>query len=273
MTVHQRTTTPGNDNVVKSVARTCETLILFDEMRRPLNVVEVSRRLGYPQSSTSALLKSMVTLGFLSHESKGRTYFPTERVSLIGSWMNPELFGEGTLQKMLRAISERSGQMVLLAVRTGDEAQYIQVVKPEETSIHHISLGTRRPLGKSCVGHVLLSSMQDGEVRSLYHRINAFRDIDTPTVDINELLTSLQEIRAKGYVWSTDRIVKGAGLISVPLPRRVTSRLLAIGIGAPSDVILNQKQDLLQIMREEIAISFGPALAERTHSPVRSNYG
>ncbi|PCJ33895.1 MAG: transcriptional regulator, partial [Cellvibrionales bacterium] len=69
-----------DDKIVKSVARTCETLVFFDEMRRPLTVVEISKQLGYPQSSTSALLKSLVKLGFLAHDAKRKSYFPTEQV-------------------------------------------------------------------------------------------------------------------------------------------------------------------------------------------------
>jgi len=145
-----------NDPVIKSVARTFEMLELFDEMRRPLNVVEVSRQLGYPQSSTSALLKSMVSLGFLSHDVNGRTYFPTERVPMLGSWIEPMMFGEGALQKLLKAVSVRSRQLVVFGARNGDEAQYTQVINPRKRTLYHISLGTRRPLGTSGLGRVLL---------------------------------------------------------------------------------------------------------------------
>ena len=133
--------------IVKSVARTCQTLVYFDEVRRPLSVVEVSKELGYPQSSTSALLKSLVELGFLTHDAKRKSYFPTERVPLLGSWMNPDLFGEGIIQRLLKAISERTRHVVVLATKNGDEAEYVHLIRPKKSPIHHISLGTRRPLG------------------------------------------------------------------------------------------------------------------------------
>lgn len=242
----------GGDHIVKSVARTCQTLVYFDEVRRPLSVVEVAKELGYPQSSTSALLKSLVKLGFLSHDAGRKSYFPTERVPLLGSWMNPDLFGEGTIHRLLRAISERTQHVVVLATKNGDEAEYLQVIRPKKSSIHHISLGTRRPLGNSGVGRVLLSRFSDDEVSSLLRKINAYRAPDQPAVDVKAFVASLAETRAKGYYLSTDQVVQGSGLISMPFPNHLSSRLFAVGVGAPTDVILRSEKKIVGIMREEI---------------------
>jgi len=257
MAQHQQMVDTANDPVIKSVARTFELLELFDEVRRPLNVVEASKRLGYPQSSTSALLKSMVSLGFLSHEANGRTYFPTERVPLIGSWMDPKMFGEGALQKLLKSVSQRSRQIVLCGARNGDEAQYTQVINPRKKLLQHISLGTRRPLGTSGLGRVLLSTMPDEELRALFHRINAFRGEEVPAVDIREFLTSVAMIRERGYFRSVDQVVKGSGLIAMLLPEKQTARPIAIAIGAPSALILKREHELAAILSEEIAEHFG----------------
>jgi len=254
---HQTVTKGGGDHIVKSVARTCQTLVYFDEARRPLTVVEVSRKLGYPQSSTSALLKSMVKLGFLTHDARSKNYYPTERVPLLGSWMNPDLFGEGIIQRLLKGISQRTQHVVVLATKNGDEAEYIQVIRPRSSPIHHISLGMRRPLGNSGVGRVLMSRFSDEEVCRMFRRINAYRAPGTPAVDVNAFIASLAETRAKGYYLSTDQVVKGAGLISMPFPSHMNSRFFAVGVGAPTDVILRSESEIVKIMREEIVQNLG----------------
>ena len=254
---YQNPNNGGGDHIVKSVARTCQTLVYFDDVRRPLSVVEVSRKLGYPQSSTSALLKSMVKLGFLTHDPQKKNYFPTERVPLLGSWMNPDLFGEGIIHRLLKAISERTQQVVVLAIRNGDEAEYVQVIRPKRSPIHHISLGARRPLGNSGVGRVLMSRLSDEVVSQLFRKINAYRAPGTPAVDVNAFVASLAETRAKGYYRSTDQVVKGAGLISMPFPSHMNSRLFAVGVGAPTDVILRSENEIVKIMRQEIVQNLG----------------
>lgn len=252
--------------IVKSVARTLQTLELFDEVRKPVNVVDVSKRLGYPQSSTSALLKSMVAMGYLDYNSKTRSYFPTDRVPLTGAWMNPALYREGALIKLLNAVMERSQQVVLLGARNRDDAQYIQVVRHPTSRTHHISLGTRRPLGTSGVGNALLATMPDTEVQRMFRRINAYRTAEEEPLDIQNLLDSLAQTRKKGYFVSTNRVAKGHGLIAMLLPQSCTDRALAIGIGAPTEFIIERQEEYVRIMREEIVRCFGqlavtPAIA------------
>src|SRR5690606_23559085 len=56
---------PAETPTVKSAARALRVLELFDELRRDARVAEISMRLGYPQSSTSVLLKCLEKAGYL----------------------------------------------------------------------------------------------------------------------------------------------------------------------------------------------------------------
>lgn len=55
----------ANAAVVKSAGRVFEVLELFRSARRQLTAAEVGHALGYPKSSTNALLRSLVALGYL----------------------------------------------------------------------------------------------------------------------------------------------------------------------------------------------------------------
>jgi DNA-binding IclR family transcriptional regulator len=263
MTPSDKLASAGDDtNVVKSVARTLEILEFFDEVRKPVNVITVSTALGYPQSSTSALLRSMVAMGYLKFDRVQRTYLPTDRVPLLGSWLNPPLFAEGSLPRLIQSVVERSGQLVLLGARNGDYAQYIQVLDPNHAVDHHIRLGTKRPLATSGVGKALLSALDEKEVKRLFHRINAYRPEGTEPINISDLLSSLAEVRRKGYFVSTDQVVQGSGLIAMLMPTECTDRPLALGIGAPTATILAREEELVAIMRDEMKRFFGQYMRE-----------
>ncbi len=128
-------------------------------------------------------------LGYLQYDARARTYIPTDRVSLLGSWINPPLFEDGALLRMMRAIQSRTGQLVLIGARNGDFAQYVHVLKRPEAVEHHIQTGMKRPIATSGVGQVLLSSMTDAEVKRLVHRMNAYATEIGDKVDVAELLT------------------------------------------------------------------------------------
>ena len=87
---------------------------------------------------------------------------------------------------------------------------------------------------------------------SLLRKINAYRAPDQPAVDVKAFVASLAETRAKGYYLSTDQVVQGSGLISMPFPNHWSSRLFAVGVGAPTAVILRSEKEIVKIMREEI---------------------
>ena len=75
---------------VKSATRVLEIFEYFDEVRRPVTIQDVAQALSYPHSSTAALLKSLVSLGYLEHDDRGKTFFPSIRISLLGNWVEAE---------------------------------------------------------------------------------------------------------------------------------------------------------------------------------------
>jgi DNA-binding IclR family transcriptional regulator len=116
-------------HIVKSAPRTLEILEYFHDVRQPLTVVGVAMGLGYPQSSTAALLRSLTAIGYLHYDTKKRTYMPTERVPFLGNWIEPRLFEQGALPRLMHAIGRRTGQLGVLAARNRDMAQYIHILR------------------------------------------------------------------------------------------------------------------------------------------------
>ena len=98
--------------VVKSAARTLQVLEFFDEVRASASVMEVSRALSYPQSSTSGLLKSLVTLGYLSYDPYARLYTPTHRVTLLGSWIEAPVLRQ--IVQLMEDLGRQTGETIML---------------------------------------------------------------------------------------------------------------------------------------------------------------
>src|SRR5271170_5555942 len=93
-------------STVKSAARVLAILEYFDDVQRSSTITEISEELGYPQSSTSALMRSLVSLGYLNYDRHARTFVPSTRVALLGSWLNSRFVTEGTTISMMRKLNE-----------------------------------------------------------------------------------------------------------------------------------------------------------------------
>jgi DNA-binding IclR family transcriptional regulator len=235
---------PVAQKTVKSAARVLEILEYFDDVQQPATVMEVADTLAYPQSSTSALLRSLVSLGYLEYDRYKRTYVTSHRVALLGSWVNSDFVSEGSVISVMKELSEMTGDTIVLAMRNGLYVQYIHVIQATSAARLHVTLGTTRQLAASGTGYAMLSTMSDQEIRRVVMRINAEADEGKPSIKLADVMVQVEHARDKGYVFSCDMVTRGGGMIAAPLPGPQGSQPLVIGIGGISEVMRTREAEL-----------------------------
>jgi len=144
-------------SIVKSAARTLEIFEYFDEVRRPAHIQDVAVALGYPHSSTGALLRSLADLGYLEFSAEDKTFFPSIRVSLLGHWVGDEILPLRRIQQQMREIAEQTQMTVVLGAASGGYCQYVRVIEGTTPIRYHVKAGTRRCLARSTLGSALLA--------------------------------------------------------------------------------------------------------------------
>src|SRR5262249_54044759 len=160
---------------------------------------EIVKELNYPASSASALLHSLAELGYLSIDRHGRTFRPTARVTLLGSWINAAYFRDGALHRMMKELNDRTGETIILAVQTDLIAGYIHVIQGSNPMRLYVQHGAIRPLLNSGVGRLFLSRYETEEQRKIVTRLNANRQPDEPYSDFAEILEDTKRIKRRGY--------------------------------------------------------------------------
>jgi DNA-binding IclR family transcriptional regulator len=208
-----------------------EILEYFDRERRPLALKEVLDALAYPASSGSALMKSLVSLGYLDYDRERRSYFPTMRIAALGAWVHDALFGDGVLLGLMDHLRSVTGETVILAAQSDLHAQYIHLVHSSEPLQVSVPPGARRPLGASGLGWVLLSLKRDADIEKLRRRINA--EAGGEKLSREALAERIGEVRARGYAFSRHTVSEGVGVIGAALPRGRFGRDYAIGVAGP----------------------------------------
>ena len=238
-------------NVVKSTGRTMQILEFFDHHQGPANIAHVARSLDYPQSSTSEIMRSLNVLGYLSYNNRDRTFMPTSRVRLLGSWAFDRLHGEDRLSSLVRKANQISGQTAFLAIRNKLASQYIQVAQSTTSLRLHLTPGQQRPLLRSASGRALLKEVPDAEISKLVRRVNAEKRPDETLVCLEELLRDVNFIRKHNYLYiGRSEISPGAAVIAMSLPEDVFPVPTVIGVGGAAEVIEPRKDALIESLSE-----------------------
>lgn len=248
---------PVAQKTVKSAGRVLEILEYFDDVQHPATVMEVADTLGYPQSSTSALLRSLVSLGYLDYDRYKRTYVTSHRVALLGNWVNSDFISEGSIISLMKELGEMTGDTIILAMRNGLYMQYIHVIQATSAARLHVTLGTTRPLVASGTGFAMLSTLTNHEIRRIVMRVNADTGDRKPLVKLSDVMQHVCHAREKGYTLSCDMVTRGGGVLAAPLPAPQGNPTLVIGIGGISEVMRSRETELAGMLTGCIATRFG----------------
>lgn len=242
----------AQSSVIKTARRIFEVLEYFDEVQQPVSLKDMSIHFSYPVSSASALLKSMVVMGYLDYDAYSRTYMPTMRIATLGNWVQGALFGEGRILALMKHMSELTKETISIGTQSDLFAQYIHIVPSQYAIRYHLKPGTVRPLARSGLGWLLLSARTDETIDRLLRRIN-IEEESTNRIALPDLMARVREVREQGYVFSKHTVTAGAGVIGMLLPIRRHGRILAIGVGGPVDRLEEKKDQILSELREGIA--------------------
>jgi DNA-binding IclR family transcriptional regulator len=246
-----------DDDVVKSVGRVFEVLELFDRRREPLSATDVERSLGYPQSSTLALLKSMVKLGYLSFDQLDRRYLPTMRVASLGHWVEASFHGEGRLAALVDEIGTLTGETVCLSCRNDLVMQFTHVRLSTQGLILNVAPGAMAPLFRSAIGLCALGAHPDAAIRKLVQRFNRRTRNPADKVDTDKVLQSVHRAQATGYALRYETYIPGISAIAWLLRPETGGQPIVLSIGGPTDRVRHREASIIRTARSAIRTHLG----------------
>lgn len=237
-------------DVVKSVGRVFAILEAFARVRAPMTAIEIGRRLDYPPSSTAAVLKSMVALGYLSFDRATRAYQPTILLGTLTRWVEESTPGSAALDRLIEELHAETGEMIILATQSDLSMKYL-LTRPGRFPVRFLApAGMVRPLCGSGTGWALLATKTDAEVASLVDRINRSASPDKQ-IKAPQLHDLLHQVRRQGYAASYGNVIAGSGVIATALPG--ADRTLVLGIGGPVERLQRNEAALAATMRRAVA--------------------
>ena len=245
----------------RTIRRVFEVLDYLDGRNCPVRLKDVTADLGYPVSSASDVLKSLVVLGYLNFDRDTMSYTLTARVTTLGTRLNDALWQDRPLMAALERLHALTGGTTGLGVQSDVYAQYITVIHAAEPASYQLRAGAIRPLTRCGIGWALLSLRDDDEIERLRRRVNAKEADPAQQVGAEALTESIRTVRRRGYAFSRHTWHPGVGIIAMPVPHPVGGRWCALGAAGSVD----------ELDRAERAIAAELRAAVRDLSPSRKS--
>src|SRR5215207_4837214 len=146
-------------NKAKIANRVIEVFDFFDENHTEATVMDIVRRYGRPQSSTSELLASLVELGMLHKNPYTRSYRPTARAALLGTAGQSGAVRDGRLVRLIDRLVAQTGLSVAVFGKVGLNAQVVSLRQGTRGPDIGLLGGSQTPLAYSAAGWLLLSTV------------------------------------------------------------------------------------------------------------------
>jgi DNA-binding IclR family transcriptional regulator len=211
----------------KMAQRVIEIFEYFGEGHSTITVMDVVRRFGRPQSSTSELLGGLVQMGFLYRDSHGRTYWPTPRLAAMGTGTQGGVLRDGRLFASMADLSQSTRLSVALFGRVGAHVQVFHWSPARRGEASTIQRGSSDLLSSSAAGHLLLTAIEDDMGRML-HRLNSEAP---PHEKFNprDLEALVSQYGQQGHATGPSGFGQSGLITAMLLPRRHAERPLALG--------------------------------------------
>ncbi len=238
----------ASDNV-KSVARVFEILECFEHKRRPLNATSVARTLGYPQSSTQALLRTMVNLGYLTFDSRIRAYFPTPKFLLTTGWLANTPPGNSSLLEAVDDLQQMTGETVTLSSYCDLDMLIVRMTAGSHPITLNLHAGDRLSLFHSAVGLAFLADQTDDVVRRLIRRGRSLAaGTSARAVKPAKVREGIELVRERGAAIGYGLVLEGVGAIAAAIRCPISGAPYVLGIGGPEARIRSQESQILKAL-------------------------
>ena len=211
-----------------ALERAVELLDRLGETGSELTVAELAADAGMPTSTAYRLLAELEQHG-LVQRSPTRTVALGTRLVALGRTAEAALHERlvTPAAPVMRRLSDRTGETVLLTAPCALEAIVLHVVETERHSVRlSYALFRRAPMHRGASGKVLAAYLEAAE------RGRLTRFVEDP-----ELPAQLARIRDDGYVVTHGELDGGAGAVAAPILDRRERLVAGLSLAGPDERI------------------------------------
>ncbi|GAB1816889.1 IclR family transcriptional regulator [Herbidospora sp. RD11066] len=185
-----------------------KALAVLEAIAEHHRITDIAAATGVSKSTVHRILQSLVEWGFARTDGNGG-YEPGPRILTLAGRVMSRFDPARQAAGALRSLHERTGFTTHFAIRSGDEAVYVEKLEGRRPYQMPSRVGMSLRLHSTAIGKAVLAQLDDDEVRGIVARTQPIKLTPQTLTGEEELLTHLVAVRAVGYAIDDEENVPG----------------------------------------------------------------
>jgi len=254
---------PKSREQVTSVERALSILELLASKHQGLSAAEISRYARLPKSSTTYLLRTLVSRGYVRRDSETGQHTLGIRVLSLGGQAMQGMALREIAMPHLRNIVERTRLGAHLAILDHGDAVYVERIESPGFIKMDIWNGRRVAPQATAVGKALICHLERHEVQEIAARHQISQASSKTILTIPRLMEDLASARQRGYAIDDEEHAAGVRCVAAPVFAGSGEVVAAIGV---SGTVSQMNDDYLPAVGNIVrtaALKFSAQLGSR----------
>jgi DNA-binding IclR family transcriptional regulator len=235
------------DGLVKSAARALDILDAFATKRQPMTATEIGTALGYPKSSMSMLLRSLVAQGYLSLSGREQTYFPTLKVARLGDWVAGALIGSEKLLEVLEELRDATGETITLTGALDLQMRCLHALIGTHPIALQVEEGVRFPMLGTAIGAAWLAAQADEQVNDYLAR---WKKVEKASAEqLNWIASAVELTRSVGHATAYNAVIPDTGAVAMAV-RPGNEDVLVVATAGLNSRIQAKEGEIISLMQQ-----------------------
>lgn len=192
---------------IQSIERSAAILEIIAQQGGGARLQQIASISGIGKTTVHNILQTLDHLGYVQRRSGDMRYHLGGRILNLARIAGDDNMLRARLRPVLEAVARRSGATAWLAVPSGDQATYLDIVGPDGLCPTRPCVPHRENLEGSAVGWVFLACVPGLGKRVLATRANALDE---------DVLSRIENVRIKGYALDLEAYRLGLNGVAIP---------------------------------------------------------
>ncbi|MET0542301.1 MAG: IclR family transcriptional regulator [Variovorax sp.] len=235
-------------SLIPAVSRTLAVFEVFARERRELSNSELARLLSVAESSSSDLLHSLHTLGYLTRTPRSRRFYPSARLHEVARQVAENDSFITLARESVEQLAERTNESAFFGVLDRHAAR-IAAAQPSRLPLRYIlDVGERVALNASALGKALLGALPPDALKAELEQLR-LRAVTSDTVMRVDVLTD-QLARGRELGWHETRGEGIEGVRALAVSGWLNDQPVALSLAGPSERMDRNQEIYLQALQE-----------------------